>query len=80
VIAREVEAPLYPADESPGVSPNRREPLAVRNKSFNKPSAQVQRQSIYLANLRNPDLVGVHNKNDLNMLTWIIRETIGSYI
>jgi hypothetical protein len=30
--------------------------------------------------LRNPDLVGVHNKNDLNMLTWIIRETIGSYI
>ncbi|MGO9020982.1 MAG: hypothetical protein ACLQVJ_21780, partial [Syntrophobacteraceae bacterium] len=31
--------------------------------------AQAQRKSTLLANVENPDVTGVHNENDLNMLT-----------
>jgi hypothetical protein len=48
---------------------------AGRNQSFKPPSARAQRKFKLLANVRNPDVAGVHNENDFNMLTRVAEIT-----
>jgi hypothetical protein len=43
-------------------------PLYIENSS-KSPSARAQRKSTFLAKGENPDVAGLHNENDFNMLT-----------
>ncbi len=65
MIAKEVEAPLYPADEGilRVLFKRHREPGTVRNKFSKQPSIQAQRKSIFIANLLILRNINVWNGN-----------------